>query len=101
MMDELRKNPMKSFNGQDVVTLEDFSTSEKTSADGSKETINLPKSNVLKYWLADGTWLAIRPSGTEPKIKFYIGTEDDTQETVNQRLDSYIKAVNELIEKLV
>ncbi|TPR18196.1 phospho-sugar mutase [Apilactobacillus timberlakei] len=100
IMNELRSNPMDSFNNSKVVALEDFATATQTNQDGSTKKINLPKSNVLKYWLEDGTWIAIRPSGTEPKVKFYIGTEDQTQAKANQRLDSYVNAVNQLIEKL-
>ncbi|UQS84495.1 phospho-sugar mutase [Apilactobacillus apisilvae] len=100
IMNELRDNPMNSFNDEKVTALEDFDTSIQTNQDGSTKKIDLPKSNVLKYWLEDGTWIAIRPSGTEPKVKFYIGTEDSTQDEANQRLDSYVNAVNKLINKL-
>lgn len=103
-MDDLMKNfrnhPLTSFNGVKVTALEDFQTSEKTDADGHQTKINLPQSNVLKYWLADGTWLAIRPSGTEPKIKFYVGVKADTAEAAKQRLQSYVKAIDdELLQK--
>lgn len=101
IMNELRSNPLTEFNGQNVESLEDFDKSTKTNADGSVEKIQLPQANVLKYWLADGTWFAIRPSGTEPKIKFYLGTVDDNQEAVNTKLESYINAVDALIEQLV
>lgn len=101
IMNELRSNPLTEFNGQNVESLEDFDKSTKTNADGSVEKIQLPQANVLKYWLADGTWFAIRPSGTEPKIKFYLGTVDDSQEAVNTKLESYVNAVDALIEQLV
>lgn len=101
IMNELRSNPLNEFNNQKVESLEDFQTSTKTNADGSTETIELPEANVLKYWLDDGTWFAIRPSGTEPKIKFYLGTVDDSAETVNNKLKTYEDAVDQLIEQLV
>lgn len=101
IMNELRSNPLNEFNNQKVESLEDFQTSTKTNADGSTETIELPEANVLKYWLNDGTWFAIRPSGTEPKIKFYLGTVDDSADAVNNKLKTYENAVDQLIEQLV
>ncbi|KOY72798.1 phosphoglucomutase phosphomannomutase alpha beta alpha domain I [Apilactobacillus kunkeei DSM 12361 = ATCC 700308] len=101
IMNELRSNPLNEFNNQKVESLEDFQTSTKTNSDGSTETIELPEANVLKYWLDDGTWFAIRPSGTEPKIKFYLGTVDDSAEAVNNKLKTYEDAVDQLIEQLV
>ncbi|TMT02092.1 phospho-sugar mutase [Apilactobacillus kunkeei] len=101
IMNELRSNPLNEFNNQKVESLEDFQTSTKTNADGSTETIALPEANVLKYWLDDGTWFAIRPSGTEPKIKFYLGTVDDSAEAVNNKLKTYEDAVDQLIEQLI
>lgn len=101
IMNELRSNPLNEFNNQKVESLEDFQTSTKTNADGSTEKIELPEANVLKYWLSDGTWFAIRPSGTEPKIKFYLGTVDDSKDAVNNKLKTYEEAVDQLIEQLV
>ena len=80
LMTKFREESPKEFAGYKVVALEDFEKSTKTNADGTVEEINIPKSNVLKYLLEDGTWIAIRPSGTEPKIKFYIGTQADSQD---------------------
>ncbi|WKN29086.1 phospho-sugar mutase [Apilactobacillus kunkeei] len=101
IMNELRSNPLNEFNNQKVESLEDFQTSTKTNADGSTETIELPAANVLKYWLSDGTWFAIRPSGTEPKIKFYLGTVDSSKDAVINKLKTYEEAVDQLIEQLV
>ena len=80
LMTKFREESPTEFAGYKVVALEDFEKSTKTHADGSVEKINLPQSNVLKYILEDGTWIAVRPSGTEPKIKFYIGTQANTQD---------------------
>lgn len=80
LMTKFREESPTEFAGYKVVALEDFEKSTKTHADGSVEQINLPQSNVLKYILEDGTWIAVRPSGTEPKIKFYIGTQANTQD---------------------
>ena len=80
LMTKFREESPKEFADYKVVALEDFEKSTKTNADGTVEEINIPKSNVLKYLLEDGTWIAVRPSGTEPKIKFYIGTQADSQD---------------------
>ena len=80
LMTKFREESPKEFAGYKVVALEDFEKSTKTNADGTVEEINIPKSNVLKYLLEDGTWIAVRPSGTEPKIKFYIGTQAGSQD---------------------
>ncbi|MBM6771868.1 MULTISPECIES: phospho-sugar mutase, partial [Bacillus cereus group] len=74
MMATFRENPPKEVAGLTVVAVEDYKASIVTSLqDGHKEEIHLPKSNVLKYQLEDGSWFCLRPSGTEPKIKFYFG----------------------------
>ncbi|USS90312.1 phospho-sugar mutase [Fructilactobacillus carniphilus] len=100
LMKNFRAHPLSEFNGVAVVAQEDFQTSVKTAADGTETPIDLPQSNVLKYWLADGTWLAIRPSGTEPKIKFYVGVKADSQAQATQCLESYVAAINhDLLQK--
>jgi phosphoglucomutase len=72
-MIDLRENPLTSIDGSKVVRIEDYQTSVMTNMeDGSTSTIDIPKSNVLIYYTADGTKIAARPSGTEPKIKFYF-----------------------------
>lgn len=100
MLKELRANPLTELNGHQVISTTDYQTGVHVDADGKETKIDLPTSNVLKYWLDDGTWLAVRPSGTEPKIKFYIGTKDSSQAAVDARLQSYNDAVEELIAKL-
>ncbi len=70
----LRKTPPKEFAGVKVVAVEDYLTSTKTTfSDERNEEIDLPKSNVLLYWLEDKSKLVVRPSGTEPKVKVYCG----------------------------
>ena len=59
-------------------------------ANGEVAAITLPKENVLKYILEDGSWVAIRPSGTEPKCKFYVGVVGETIEVANQKLQSLV-----------
>lgn len=74
IMDKFRENGPKQFNNTDIVLLEDFQKQTATKNDGTISNLTTPPSNVLKYTLADDSWIAIRPSGTEPKIKFYIAT---------------------------
>ncbi len=81
MMVDLRENPLKEINGERVVMVEDYKTSiAKNLFTGEEETMKIPKSDVLIYYTEDGSKIAARPSGTEPKIKFYI--------SVNAKLDS-------------
>ena len=59
---------------------------EQKDANGVVSEIGLPTSNVLKYILEDGSWIAVRPSGTEPKIKFYIGAKADSEEAAKEKV---------------
>ncbi|MFL9830936.1 phospho-sugar mutase [Flavobacterium sp. ARAG 55.4] len=92
MMIDLRENPLKEINGQRVVMVEDYQSSvAKNLLDGEESPIHMPKSNVLIYYTEDGSKICARPSGTEPKIKFYISvnTELDTVENFNET-ESYL-----------
>ncbi|PTM24080.1 phosphoglucomutase [Lactobacillus sp. PFC-70] len=93
LMSEFRENAPQDFAGTQIDAVEDFSTGVKTTAAGQTSSIDLPKSNVLKYWLSDETWICIRPSGTEPKVKFYIGTSDRTADAAQARLAKYEQAL--------
>jgi phosphoglucomutase len=76
MMEKFRSEPPKSLGGSDVVTILDFSSSESEDMlTGQKVKIDLPKSNVLQFVTADGSIISARPSGTEPKIKFYFSVK--------------------------
>jgi len=73
MMMDARENPLTQVNGSRVVKIEDYELSiSKNMISGKEETLDIPKSNVLIYYTEDGSQVALRPSGTEPKIKFYI-----------------------------
>ena len=74
IMDKFRNNAPVAFNETAIAKTEDFLAQTATTADGSVTALTTPQSNVLKYTLADDSWIAVRPSGTEPKIKFYIAT---------------------------
>jgi phosphoglucomutase len=77
MMDDYRNDPPMVINGSNVVMIKDYLTQRATNFEDRTETvIDLPKSNVLQFFLEDGTKISIRPSGTEPKIKFYFGVKE-------------------------
>lgn len=81
MMTDARQNPLKVVNGSAVVKIEDYeSATSKDMASGKITTLDIPKSNVIIYYTEDGSQVALRPSGTEPKIKFYV--------SVNTTLDT-------------
>ncbi|HSP82710.1 MAG TPA: hypothetical protein VLN72_03150, partial [Gillisia sp.] len=99
MMIDLRENPLKEVNGEKVVLIEDYQASTtRNLQDHTEGTIDIPKSNVLIYYTEDGTKIAARPSGTEPKIKFYISvntTLDSAEEfdEVNRQLQKRIAGI--------
>ena len=73
LMNKFRAETPAEFGGVKVAKVEDFSLQTETdTTTGAVTPMTLPKANVVKYWLADGSWVAVRPSGTEPKIKFYL-----------------------------
>lgn len=79
MMADFRSNPPKKLGDSDIVVWKDFQTLEQTNADGSKQKLDMPTtSNVLQWFSADETKVSVRPSGTEPKIKFYIEVKDNS-----------------------
>ncbi|PEL13663.1 phospho-sugar mutase [Bacillus sp. AFS017336] len=89
MMNEFRVNPPKEIASIEVAVIEDYKESTKTTViDGTAAEINLPKSNVLKYILSDESWCALRPSGTEPKIKFYFGVKGNSLENSSEKLEA-------------
>lgn len=99
MMESYRKNPPATINGQSVVMLMDYEKqTKKNLMTGEEWKLELPKSNVLQFVLDDMTFISARPSGTEPKIKFYFSVNDTLKnaaeyEMVNAKLDVKIKAV--------
>ncbi|TRW24790.1 phospho-sugar mutase [Flavobacterium zepuense] len=99
MMISLRENPLKEINGQRVLMVEDYqSSTAKNLLSGEEEALTLPKSDVLIYYLEDGTKICARPSGTEPKIKFYFSVNDKLDDVKNFKeveasLDQKIKNI--------
>ncbi|WP_086312911.1 phosphoglucomutase/phosphomannomutase [Enterococcus sp. 7F3_DIV0205] len=96
LMTKFREEAPVSFADIKVTQTEDFKELTRTSADGKVETLTTPPSDVLKYFLEDGSWIAIRPSGTEPKIKFYLATKATSQEEADQKIKNFEQAVNAL-----
>ncbi|MGE7128821.1 phospho-sugar mutase [Lysinibacillus xylanilyticus] len=86
LLQNLRENRIFDIAGQKVMLIEDYLTQQAFHQDGSISSIKLPKENVLKFILEDQSWIAIRPSGTEPKCKFYFGTVASTREQAQQKL---------------
>lgn len=79
MMTDFRNNPPKELGGSKVILWKDYQTLEQTAADGTKTKLDMPTtSNVLQWFCEDGTKVSVRPSGTEPKIKFYIEIKDSS-----------------------
>ena len=94
IMEALRKNPPSEFAGLKVKEFRDYQVGEITDiATGNKSKTELPKSNVLYFDLENNSWCCARPSGTEPKIKFYMGIKGDSLEDANKRLESLKAAV--------
>ena len=98
IMGNLRNEAPKSFADVAVSLTEDFKTSKALDADGNEKAIDMPASDVLKYTLEDETWLAIRPSGTEPKIKFYIGVKGNSHEAAAEKIATYEAAIRKIAE---
>ncbi|MGG3843637.1 phospho-sugar mutase [Anoxybacillus kestanbolensis] len=96
-----RSEPPNVIANRRVVIREDYKTNERVYVEtGKKETIDLPKSNVLKYVLEDGSWFCVRPSGTEPKMKFYFGVKGQTLTEAKTKLEQLETAVMERVYAL-
>ncbi|GFK22236.1 phospho-sugar mutase [Tetragenococcus halophilus] len=96
LMKSFREQTPTEFAGTKVVQTEDFKQLIRKNASGATEKLSTPPSDVLKYTLEDDSWLAIRPSGTEPKIKFYIGVKADSDERAQQKIELLQAAINEI-----
>ena len=94
IMAKFRDNSPQQFNATDIAVFEDFALQTKTDKDGNVEKLTTPPSDVLKYTLADDSWFAVRPSGTEPKIKFYIATVGETLAEAEEKIANIEKEIN-------
>ncbi|MFC6600861.1 hypothetical protein ACFQDF_02000 [Ectobacillus funiculus] len=97
LLTSFRNDSPAAFGEYAVAISEDYKTSIRTE-NGKTEDILLPKSNVLKYYLEDGSWVCLRPSGTEPKVKFYFGVKGtslaDSQQKLEQVSAAFMEKVN-------
>ena len=97
IMDNLRKDAPSVIGGYKVLAVEDYQSSQRIENE-TTTVIDLPKSNVLKYYLEDGSWIAARPSGTEPKCKFYYCVKGTSLEDAHSKTLAYQKAMDEMIK---
>ena len=98
IMEKFRNNPPKTFAGLNINKIWDVEKGTITTvSDGSVEKLKLPVSNVLRFELDNDCWFAMRPSGTEPKIKFYFGVKDKDLISADAKLDECIKEIEKLI----
>ena len=98
IMAKFRDNGPKEFNATAISVTEDFKAQTSTAADGTVTALTTPPSDVLKYTLADGSWIAVRPSGTEPKIKFYIAVVGDSNEDAQAKIAAIEAEINAFIK---
>ena len=101
IMTTLRQNPPAEFAGHKVTAVRDYKLDEITDlATGEKKPTGLPNSNVLYYELTDDAWVCVRPSGTEPKVKFYYGVKGTSLADADEKSDAMSKAVLEMVDSM-
>lgn len=98
IMAKFRENGPKEFNATAVSITEDFKAQTSTAADGTVTDLTTPPSDVLKYTLTDGSWIAVRPSGTEPKIKFYIAVVGESNEDSQAKIANIEAEINAFVK---
>ncbi|MDT8337021.1 MAG: phospho-sugar mutase [Candidatus Izemoplasmatales bacterium] len=99
IMEYLRQNPLEEIKNHKITKIEDFLLSERY-INKKVESIDLDKSNVLKYYLNDESWFVLRPSGTEPKLKIYAGVIGNSLENSKILVEELLESVNEFVEKV-
>ena len=98
IMAKFRENGPKEWNTTEITVVEDFKAQTSTASDGTVTALTTPPSDVLKYTLADGSWIAVRPSGTEPKIKFYIAVVGDSNEESQTKIANIETEINAFVK---
>lgn len=98
IMAKFRNNAPKEWNTTAITVVEDFKAQTSTATDGTVTTLTTPPSDVLKYTLADGSWIAVRPSGTEPKIKFYIAVVGESNEDSQAKIANIEAEINAFVK---
>ena len=99
MMENMRKHPAEEIAGLKVISFGDYQKQEIVDRNGNKTETGLPKSNVLYFALEKNAWVCVRPSGTEPKIKFYMGVCEPTNEEADAELEKLEKEVKAMAEE--
>ena len=98
IMAKFRDNGPKEFNATTITVVQDFKAQTSTAADATVTALTTPPSDVLKYTLADGSWIAVRPSGTEPKIKFYIAVVGESNEDSQTKIANIEAEINAFVK---
>ncbi|GAD36283.1 phospho-sugar mutase [Streptococcus anginosus] len=98
IMSKFRDNAPKEFNATAVAVTEDFKVQTATDSDGNVRKLTTPPSDVLKYTLTDGSWIAVRPSGTEPKIKFYIAVVGNSSQDAQAKIAKIEAEINDFVK---
>lgn len=98
IMAKFRDNAPEQFNSTDIALFEDFALQKAVALDGTRTELTTPPSDVLKYTLTDDSWFAVRPSGTEPKIKFYIATVGATLAEAEEKIANIEKEINAFVK---
>jgi len=98
IMAKFRNNAPKEWNATEITVVEDFKAQTSTATDGTVTALTTPPSDVLKYTLADGSWIAVRPSGTEPKIKFYIAVVGESNEDSQAKIANIEDEINAFVK---
>ncbi len=98
IMSKFRDNAPKEFNATAITVTEDFKAQTATDSDDNVTKLTTPPSDVLKYTLTDGSWIAVRPSGTEPKIKFYIAVVGNSSQDAQAKIAKIEAEINDFVK---
>lgn len=96
LMEQLRKTPFKPLGNNKVAMFQDFQIQESKDSLGQQKSIALPKANVVKFTFEDGCSIIVRPSGTEPKCKFYFSIQGKNHEDCQRKLDTYLQSFSSI-----
>ena len=98
IMSKIKGEKIEQIADAKVLATSNYDSSVKTYSTGNCETIDLPKTNAVKFHLESGDWVCVRPSGTEPKLKIYVATKADCKSAAEQTAESYLVAMKELLK---
>ena len=98
IMETVKSQNPSAIAGQTVAAISNFATGIISFADGNSQKISLPKTNAVKYHMANGDWLCVRPSGTEPKLKIYVAVKAISKETAEAVCEKYAAAMKEMLK---